>query len=359
MKILSIIHRYYPAVGGTETHMGTIHRMLVERGHTVTVLTTDAKDFELFWNRDRDRFANLADEHDGVKILRFPVRHLPLPHYSFPAGRLLTSQIAKLFPHTSLSKKMTSYFPHVPVMSDWLETTQEQFDVVVGTTITLEGILQVGQQFAQRKHIPFVIVPLTHLGGGARPASEPISRFYTLPQQQQIVLSADGLLAINPAEQAYYAGHGMAKEKMALAPSAPNVEELKGGDGDRWRVEHDVDADTFLVVVLSALTRDKGTIQTIEAMRQLWRNGSKAKLVLAGSPRSDFETHLTTIPAAENQQMILRGRVSNNERKDLLAAADVFCMPSAVESFGIAFAEAMVFKAGDRGQCVGGEGLCD
>ncbi|MFT5195180.1 MAG: glycosyltransferase involved in cell wall biosynthesis [Candidatus Promineifilaceae bacterium] len=344
MKILSIIHRYHPAVGGAESYMGTINKMLVGRGHQVTVLTTDAADFELFWNRSAKRFTHLKDSDHGVEIVRFPVRHLPFPKYAFPATRLATAQISKIAPNSRLADWMTTLTPFVPAMRRWLESTSDRFDAVLGTTITLEGILKLGQQFAHKQNIPFIVFPLVHLGGGSAPGTEPISRFYTLPQQQQLVLAADGLVAINPAEQAFYMVQGMAEEKTTLAPPALVVADLVGGDRDRWRKRFNIHPETPVVCTVSALAKDKGAIQTVEALRHLWRAGHRICLAMAGTPMADFRAYLADIPADEKEQLLMLGKVSNQDRNDLLAAADIFCMPSVVESFGLAFAEAMFFK---------------
>ncbi len=343
MKILSIVHRYYPAVGGAEYHMRAINRRLVERGHDVTVLTTDAADFALFWDPKARRFEEHDETVDSVRILRFPVQHMPFSNYAYPAARLLTGQVSRLFPQSQLVNRLTELTPNVPNMRRWMQTNTEQFDVVLGMPITLEGIIKLGEQFAQQKSIPFVLWPLTHLGAGAAPGTDRVSRFYTLPQQQQMVLQAAGLVANNLAERDFYLQRGMAAEKIIVAPPAPDPDQLLGGEGARWRAQHSPD-DIPLVVVVSALTRDKGTLQTLDAMRQLWRQGVQAKLVLAGSPMADFERYLAQMPASEKEHLIVRGKISDAERNDLLDAADIFCMPSVVESFGLAFTEAMLYK---------------
>ena len=42
MRILHVIQRYWPAVGGAEIHLGVISERLAAEGHQVTVATTDA-----------------------------------------------------------------------------------------------------------------------------------------------------------------------------------------------------------------------------------------------------------------------------------------------------------------------------
>ena len=343
MKILSLIHRYHPAIGGAESHLAAINRRLVARGHDITVLTSDAAEFPLFWDPSAARLEEHEGVAEGVRILRFPVQHLPFSKMAFPAMRLITEQVAHLLPNSGLVEELTTLTPRLPALRRWLQQTDEPFDLVMGTTITLEGIVRLGVDFARDRGLPFVVMPLSHLGAGSEPGSDSISHFYTMPQQQQIVLAADGLIAITPAEREFYVRRGFAPENSILAPSAPEPQRVAGGDGNRWREQFGV-GQTPLVAVVSALTKEKGTLHTLAAMRQLWRAGHPIKLVLAGSPMADFEQAVAGLDPAEKERLILRGKVSDAERNDLLAAADVFCMPSLVESFGIAFTEAMLYK---------------
>ncbi|MEM8858392.1 MAG: glycosyltransferase family 4 protein [Chloroflexota bacterium] len=344
MRILALIPRYHPAVGGAESHMGSVYRILAERGHNVTVLTTDALDMSLFWSKSGRRITELESKHESVRIVRFPLKQLPLAQYTFPATRLATDQVAKIFPKTTLVDGLTKLTPYVPAMTRWLQTTREQFDVVISTVITLEGIVKRGQIFAQQRGIPFVVYPLSHLGAGSNPAEDPISRFYTMRHQQQMIIDADGMIANNPAEIEFYLMRGKDESRIVLSPPALDFDRLSGGDGGRWRKQHNITNDTPLIVAISALTKHKGTQLTLAAMRQLWRQGSKAKLILAGSLMLDFEQALSNLPKSEQINLIMLGRISDQERNDLLAAADIFCMPSRVESFGMAFAEAMFYK---------------
>ena len=60
---------------GAEGHLGELSARLAADGHQVTVATTDALDFELFWEPRRRRVVARRGA-SGVRILRFPVRHL-------------------------------------------------------------------------------------------------------------------------------------------------------------------------------------------------------------------------------------------------------------------------------------------
>ncbi len=75
-------------------------------------------------------------------------------------------------------------------------------------------------------------------------------------------------------------------------------------------------------------------------MRRLWAAGSTATLALAGPTYGDFERYWATLPAEVQRRCRLLGMTIGDAKRDLLAAADVFAMPSRTDSFGIVFLEA-------------------
>ena len=77
MRILHVIQRYWPAVGGAETYFGEISARLAAEGHQVTVAATDALDLDYFWDRRRRHISQRLDQHAGVRILRFPASPAP------------------------------------------------------------------------------------------------------------------------------------------------------------------------------------------------------------------------------------------------------------------------------------------
>ena len=113
MRILHFVQRYWPARGGAETYLGEISGRLASEGHQVTVATTDAFDFELFWDRGRRRLAEPGGLHRGVRILRFPVRHLPVSQLAYPAcRRLLWLLSACLLCSIVLFASLAKHFPY-------------------------------------------------------------------------------------------------------------------------------------------------------------------------------------------------------------------------------------------------------
>jgi glycosyltransferase involved in cell wall biosynthesis len=188
-----------------------------------------------------------------------------------------------------------------------------------------------------------VAYPLTHLGAGARPGGDALSRFYTMRHQVALVQAADAAVLQTPAERDFYAGRGVAAARLVVAGPGVDPTSVLGGDGARFRRTHHLDG--FLVVSLSALSYDKGTVHLVEAVRQLWHAGRSVELVLAGVATAPFQEYLSTLPSADRTRIRLLGSIEEAEKRDMLAAADVFAMPSRTDSFGIVFLEAWLYRA--------------
>ena len=78
MRILHVIQRYYPYVGGSELYFQELSERLARAGHRVEVWTTDAWDLDYFWSKKARRIETPHETHNGVVIRRFRVRPLLL-----------------------------------------------------------------------------------------------------------------------------------------------------------------------------------------------------------------------------------------------------------------------------------------
>src|SRR5262245_53273129 len=77
MRIAHFIHRYPPAVGGSEAWFARLSRQFAAWGDDVTVFTTNALDLDAFWSRrGRCVGAGVAVE-DGVTVERHALWRVP------------------------------------------------------------------------------------------------------------------------------------------------------------------------------------------------------------------------------------------------------------------------------------------
>jgi glycosyltransferase involved in cell wall biosynthesis len=307
----------------------------------VTVVTTDALDINLFWDPSVGRIENHEDEIDGVRVLRFPVRHLPAPALSYAALRRMLWLASTLRLPPALARTGAQLTPYLPALSAWLGSTSERFDVIGTTTICFEGLIDTGARFARRTGAPHLVYPLTHLGAGERPGADALSRFYTMRHQVELVRQADCAVAMTAAERNFYVSEGADAERVSVMGSAIDPVDVLGGDAASFRERHGLHSP--IVASLSAMMADKGTTHLVEAVRRLWREDRHVDLVLAGAIMPEFHDFLAALPKADRNRLRLLGPISNAEKRDFLAAADIFAMPSRTDSFGIVYLEAWLY----------------
>jgi glycosyltransferase involved in cell wall biosynthesis len=342
MHILHIIQRYWPVRGGAEIHFGEISARLAADGHDVTVATSDAQDFELFWHPKRQRLEDLEVCHDNVRILRFPIRHVPLSVLAYPGLRRLLWIFSALRPiPVSLSLRVARFTPWIPDLWRWLRNTEDEFDLVAGMTICFEPLLEAGLRYAKRHQIPFIMYPLTHLGAGSEPGRDALSRFYTMRHQVALARESDAIVAQTAAERDFYVNKGIDSQRIRVVGPGFYPEDVMGGDGERFRARYHLQGP--IVYMLTKMSFDKGVTHTIEAMQHLWDRGLQVHLVLAGAVLDRFQTYYRRLSPSIKARILLLGLVSEEDKRDLLAAGDLLVMPSRTDSFGIVYLEAWAY----------------
>ena len=212
--------------------------------------------------------------------------------------------------------------------------------------IGFEPFFEAGATFAKQQQIPFVTYPLAHLGAGEKPGEDALGRFYTMRHQTALVKESDGIIAQTPTEKQFYESKGVAPDR--IWPIGPGVNpndfivdgQLKG-DGEAFRKRHNI--QNPLVISISQMCFDKGTEDTVEAVRQLWAAGIEVDLALAGAILEPFAQFLDQLPTKDRERIHVLGFVSDEERYDMLAAADILSMPSRTDSFGVVYLEAWLY----------------
>lgn len=352
MRILHVIQRYWPAVGGAERYLHEINRRLIADGHAVTVYTTDADDFQLFWEPSKTRLSTTRDSHDGVVIRRFPVRHLPGAPLSFQIARRLMAELSRLpVDTTNALTRLGQFAPWTPDLARALDSADAEWDVIGGMTVTYDSLLWPALRWAERWRRPWLFYPLTHLGEGA---SSSMRRYYSMRHQLELSRRAAAVFAQTDSEARFLAAHGVDPDRLVVAGAGINLAEYGMGEAQRGREALGVASDAPLALSLGTASRDKGTVTTLAAMRHLWATGHPAHLVVAGGAQDDFSQVLDRLPTAYRSRVHVLGRVDETLKHDLLAAADVMVMPSRADSFGIAYLEAWAYGRPVIGARIGG-----
>lgn len=342
MRILHVAPRYWPALGGAESHIAELSQRLAAEGHTVTVVTTAAQSLDAFWSRRGQLASPATAEHEGVRILRFPVRHFPMPGIAFPAGRLLIWFLSSIHAPVGLLHRLAKFAPWTPQVRAWLANTDEEFDLVGAFSIVFEGLSYDALRFAEQHRLPFVLTPFTHLGAGPKPGSDRPSRVYTMRHQLDIARRSTALVAMTPTERSYYTAQGVDGARIQVVGSGVTPSRVLGGDERMFRRQFGI--ETPIVAYLNALAYDKGAMTTIEALRRLWEQGHKVSLVMAGSMMADVRRYLADLPQSVRERVTVLGPIDEPTKRNLLAACSLLVNPSRIDSFGIVFLEAWLYQ---------------
>ncbi len=306
--------------------MQEIARRQALEGHQVTILATDAEELTALWDRRGKRLGpEVPTVHQGVRIRRLPVRPLPLGRVTFPALRWTTWLVGHLSTGGALA--LARFSPRVPALAEALR--EAEADLLFAWNITLEGLTAAVVREARRRGVPWIAVPLLHLG---RP------RFYTMRHQRALLKRASAVLTPTPGERAFLVEQGLSPGQVHVI--SPGVDPAEGAEADGQRFRRKYGLHGPLVVTLGALGYDKGTLHLLAAAQQLWRQGRTLTLALLGPQQESVRRALNRLPEPQRAACLAPGLVSEEEKWDALEAADVVALPSRTESFGLVFLEA-------------------
>ncbi len=348
MHFLHVVQLYHPVASGAGRYFRAIGERLVAEGHRVTVLATDAHDLEHIWMPGRRRVEPATEWFNGVQIVRLPIVRRPGPPLLYPALRRLMTEISRLPDTTPLLQRLATWTPRWPGVETFFEQ-YGPFDLVHATNITLDFALLPVFACAQRQRIPFVCTPFIHLG---EPGSRTIVRYYSMRHQIDLLRRSERVITMTGLERDFLAARGVPHERLRVVGVGVTPEDLQGGDGDHFRAEQRIDGP--LVLFIGALAYDKGAIHLVEAMQRLWRAGHPGTLVLIGAPLTHFETFYARLPPSDRARIRFLPYAPEAVKRDALAAADVFVLPSRTDSFGIVFLEAWCYGVPVIGAHAGG-----
>jgi glycogen(starch) synthase len=341
MNILHLVHRYWPSHGGAEKSFQLLSNSWAAAGHQVTVYTTNALDFRYFWDSDAAHLPPGEETVDGVRVVRFPVRYLPFHRTPDSAASRLPLAAARGW---------LAHSPWLPSLIRASGRTHRSFDIVHASSLPVNAIIRAGCRIARRAAIPLVISPHVHSGERCEPGG--LLGHYTEPEQLAMLGAADAVIAKTDGEAELLAGHGVAAERITVVPNGLDLDSMGGGDGERFRQRYGVDGP--LVLHLAHKSVLKGSRDTVEAMKLLWRRGSAARLVLAGSTEEGFGSYLRGIDPVFRERIIDLESPDEQVKKDALAAQDVFVLPSRADSFGYVFLESWYYGKPVIGAMAGG-----
>ena len=221
----------------------------------------------------------------------------------------------------------------------WLRENARRFDLVLVSeiwSVMIQRAMRVLRDFG----IPYVVQPRGSLDPYDLRKKSVLKRIAGPLIVRSNLEAARCVLTASPAEEERIQTFGARVTRRTLPHP---VKANPPGDGGRLRSELGIPPETLLFLFLSRIDPKKRVDLLLDAFEVAAKLLPKCKLLIAGdgNPRllSSLKHRARSLACAED--VLFLGFQSGRGKSDLLAAADLFVLPSDFENFGIAVVEAL------------------
>lgn len=293
MKVALVAPYFTPHVGGVESHVLYLARMLTRAGDDVTVLTSRTED------------APASEYLDGIHIIRERTRAILWSTPVTPGirARILAMDVDLVHAHTP--PPLCAYY--------------------ASRACAVKGI-----PFVLTYHCdPIITSPLGPLVLSVYRRTIGPS---TLKRADELILTSGSYDATSIVTWMHDARIiPNAVDTSRFTPEAP---------GGRVRERFHIGRDETLVLFVGRMVPHKGVQYLLPAMERM---GDRVRLLLVGDGPLLPEFRRQVSASGLDGKVILAGRVSERDLPEFYAACDIFVLPSTsrLEAFGIAALEAM------------------
>ena len=314
MRILNVAQTYFPylAEGGRPVKVRILSRKLVQRGHSVTVLT-----------------ANLGSKEWTESV--------GVPEKTPEGWRMAEQGVEAIYLPSWLRYRTLTINPRVV---RFCGASLRRFDLVhfYGLYDLLGPAVS---HFCRRQRIPYVIEPM----GMYRPIDRSLrlKRLWHGSIGKAFLRDAARMIATSELEYDELYRGGVPSEKLVIRYNGIDMSSCtslprRGG----FRAKRGIAPDEPLILFLSRLIPRKGADILIEAFAQACPESGR--LVIAG-PEGEpgYRAYLgkRARECGVDARVLFTGPLYDEEKKAVLADADVFALPSRYENFANVAAEAI------------------
>ena len=304
MKILQVTPFFKPSweAGGPPRLAYDISRSLLERGHEVTVYTTDGFKYRL------DVEKNCPVDVDGIETYYF--RNL---------SNYLTRKLNFLTPY---------YLPLVA------RRDIKNFDLIhIHEHRTLLAVIV--HYYARKYDIPYVLQPR---GSAPLLGKDKQKIVFDKIYGDNIVHDAHKIIftSTREAEKTLETFPFIEEEQKAFLPNSIDMDYFKElPKQGTFRAKYFLSKDDKIILYLGRLNKIKGLDSLLKAFKLLKEDRDKVKLVMVG-PDDGYQNHLLNIISEMElaDDVILTGTLDGKEKLSAYVDGDLFVLPSSYESFG-------------------------
>ena len=316
LKILMVYSEFLPSLGGIQTVMYNIAKRLAERGHKVTIFTS---------NLVGDKAYNLPRQEvvDLIHVSRFKILPPKLLHKLV----FTPSVIQALY---SIETDIFHVFSYLP------------------TFMTNTACL-----ISKHRRMPLIITPIYHpsraqLYARARGRISVMGKLVKVLYDDLIGLKllrkADCVIALTEAEARYYRKRGI--KNVRVVPVGVDLREHACEDKGLEAFERKYDlGESRILLFVGRLEERKGIHYLIKSMSIILRENPNVKLLVVGKDRGcrgPLENLSRRLGIEKN--VVFTGPINSTQLLCAYELSDIVVIPSLYEAFGLVVVEAWAHK---------------
>ena len=316
MKILFVIQRYHPVIGGSEIFAKNFVDYLSQR-HQVTVYTTFVKNIKALWNKDISKLSETT-----------PLDY-PLKRYDN-----LTPQEIKFDNAVEKLSLVTNHpGPFLPKLWEDLVLKKIDFDLIITTAFPYDHIIPTFVACKKWK-IPIIIIPLIH---------QEFPHLYLTGMRLNMLSQSDAIVTLSPSEKTLLENKGIDSKKIFIIKPGINPPQ-ENLSNNKFRNNNSIPSDAKVVLFVGSKSKMKGIYTLIESMKIIWKHEPKTILLTIGPNSKEFEKYLSQQKNDVRKKILDLGLVEEKQKQMAYEACDIVALPSESESFGLVFLEAWSYS---------------
>jgi glycosyltransferase involved in cell wall biosynthesis len=313
MDILMLTDVYFPRVNGVSSSIRTFARVLGAKGHRVTLVAPD-------YAADGAAAIAAQEEFDaeGFEVIRLPARKI----FFDPEDRLIRASALKCVLPRLSQRRFDAIHVHTPFRAHALGVRLSRATGVP----TIESYHTYFEEYIGH-YLPWL--------------PRALSRAVARRLSRRLCHEVDHLIVPTVEMTRVLRGYGIDTPATVL-PTGLELAEFSGGDGARFRAQHDIAQDRPVLVTVSRLALEKNIGFLLLVMQRLVGEFPGLLFVIAGEgpDAARLKRQVRALGLADNVRFF-----GNLDRRrgllDCYRAGDLFVFASPTETQGLVLIEAM------------------
>lgn len=314
MNILYTITSYLPSMGGAQLYLHEI---------TKRALGTNIVNVVSFFDENRNDWLLGTTLNTPEKERCYDYERVGVRRLGFTKKEKL-----RMFPFVAAYYFNKNY--NIRHLADFIEGKLNpegvKIDLIHNVRVGREPLSYASYNLAKKLNVPFFLTPLHH----------PRWSHWFYREYHRLYRQADGLFALTTHEKEIYKRLGVKEENIFVTGTGPVLS--NSVDPEAFRKKYDLVGK--IVLFIGQGYRYKGIDTLLKAAKDVFRKAKDINFVFIG-PHTSYSQKLFRKEADSRIRHL--GKVDLQTKSSALAACDIFCLPSAQESFGAVFLEAWSF----------------